>query len=413
MTEAPPELPADANADPLAGQPILEIERDGVFYTLLGTAHVSQASVDAVRALAAQQRFDAIAVELCEPRYQSMRNPDALAKLDLFRVIKEGKVGFVAANLALSGYQRRLSEQLGVEPGAEMRAAIEEGERLHLPVWRVDRDISTTLKRTSAAVGFWQRLMMMSGLAASLLVSEKVDEDEIEKLKQGDLLESTFGEFAKNREPLYRALIAERDQYMAAALRQEAARSPQVKRVLVAIGAGHLAGLAQHLAEDMREPGALRESLRELPPPKNWGTWITVALAVLVVGGFIYGFSQGLDVGKDLLLQWVLITGTGGAVGCLLAGGHPLSILGAFVASPVTPLHPALASGMVSALIEAWIRKPTVADFGHLHRDVTTTAGWWRNRVSRTLLNFFLTNLGTALGFYSAGWLMFKTLSAS
>jgi pheromone shutdown protein TraB len=162
----------------------------------------------------------------------------------------------------------------------------------------------------------------------------------------------------------------------------------------------------------MQEPGALRESLRQLPPPKNWGTWITLALAVVVVGGFIYGFSQGLDVGKDLLLQWVLITGTGGAIGCLLAGGHPLSILGAFAVSPVTPLHPALASGMVSALIEAWIRKPTVADFGHLHRDVTSTAGWFRNRVSRTLLNFFLTNLGTAIGFYTAGWLMFKTLSA-
>lgn len=413
MTEPLADLAGEAEQDPLAGQPIAEIERDGVHYTLLGTAHVSQASVDAVRALAAQQRFDAIAVELCEPRYQSMRDPDALAKLDLFRVIREGKVGFVAANLALSAYQRRLAEQLGVEPGAEMRAAIEEGDRLRLPVWRVDRDVSTTLKRTSAAVGFWQRLMMMSGLAASLLVSENVEEDEIEKLKQGDLLESTFGEFAKNREPLYRALIAERDQYMAAALRQEAARNPSTKRVLVVIGAGHLAGLAQHLAEDTREPGALRESLRQLPPPKNWGTWITLALAVVVVGGFIYGFSQGLDVGKDLLLQWVLITGTGGAIGCLLAGGHPLSILGAFAVSPVTPLHPALASGMVSALIEAWIRKPTVADFGHLHRDVTSTAGWFRNRVSRTLLNFFLTNMGTALGFYTAGWLMFKTLSAS
>ncbi len=412
MTEPQSKADIEPLHDPLAGQPIAEIERDGVHYTLLGTAHVSQASVDAVRALAARQRFDAIAVELCEPRYQSMRNPDALAKLDLFRVIKEGKVGFVAANLALSAYQRRLAEQLGVEPGAEMRAAIEEGDRLQLPVWRVDRDVSITLKRTSAAVGFWQRLTMMSGLAASLLVNEEVDKDEIEKLKQGDLLESTFGEFAKNREPLYRALIAERDQYMAAALRQEAARAPQAQRILVVVGAGHLAGLAKHLAEDMQEPGALRESLRQLPPPKNWGTWITLALAVVVVGGFIYGFSQGLDVGKDLLLQWVLITGTGGAIGCLLAGGHPLSILGAFAVSPVTPLHPALASGMVSALIEAWIRKPTVADFGHLHRDVTSTAGWFRNRVSRTLLNFFLTNLGTAIGFYTAGWLMFKTLSA-
>lgn len=413
MTEALPDVVNDAVQDPLAGQPLLEIERDGVHYTLLGTAHVSQASVDAVRALAAQQRFDAIAVELCEPRYRSMRDPDALAKLDLFQVIKEGKVSLVAANLALSAYQRRLAEQLGVEPGAEMLAAIDEGQRLNLPVWRVDRDVAITLKRTAASVGFWQRLMMMSGLVASLLVNEKIEEDEIEKLKEGDLLEATFGEFAKSREPLYRALIAERDQYMAAALRQEAARNPAAQRVLVVIGAGHLAGLAQHLAEDAREPAELRESLRQLPPPKNWGTWITLILAALVVGGFIYGFMQGSDVGTDMVLRWALITGSFGAVGCLLAGGHPLSILTAFAVSPVTPLHPALSSGMVSSLVEAWLRKPTVADFHTLRDDATSIRGWWRNRVSRVFLNFFLTNMGTAIGFYVAGWALYKAVSSA
>ncbi len=413
MTESETANAVETTPDPLAGQPIIELERDGVHYTLLGTAHISQASVDAVHALLAQRSFDAIAVELCEPRYQAMRDPDALAKLDLFRVIKEGKVGLVAANLALAGYQRRLAEQLGVEPGAEMRAAIEEGQRLALPVWRVDRDVAITLKRAASSVSFWQRLMIMSGLMASLLVSDKVEEDEIEKLKEGDLLEATFGEFAKNREPLYRALIAERDQYMAAALRQEASGLSTPKQVLVVIGAGHLAGLAQHLAEETAAPAPLREQLRELPPPKNWGTWITVILAVLVVGGFIYGFMQGSDVGTDMVLNWVLITGLFGAVGCLIAGGHPLSILGAFVASPITPLHPALSSGMVSALIEAWLRKPTVADFHQLRDDVTSVSGWWKNRVSRTLLNFFFTNLGTAIGFYTAGWALYKAVSSA
>jgi len=122
---------------------------------------------------------------------------------------------------------------------------------------------------------------------------------------------------------------------------------------------------------------------------------------------------QGSDIGTDMVVRWALITGSFGAVGCVLAGGHPLSILTAFAVSPVTPLHPALSSGMVSSLVEAWLRKPTVADFHTLRDDATSIRGWWRNRVSRVFLNFFLTNMGTAIGFYVAGWALYKAVSSA
>ncbi len=392
-----------APVDQLAGQPLIEVERDGVHYTLLGTAHVSRASVDAVRHLLAERPFDAVAVELCEARYQGMRNPNALASLDLFRVVREGKTGMVAANLALSAYQRRLAEQLGVEPGAEMRAGFEEADRRGLPVWRIDRDVGITLRRTYAALGWWSRLKLVSGLMTSVLIDDGVDEAEIERLKTGDVLESTFSEFAQRSAGLHRGLIAERDHFMAAALRQQG-QSSTGKRVLAVIGAGHLAGLAEHLRDDQDDPGAQRANLEQLPPPGRWGLWITVILAVLLLGGFAWGFSQGIDVGTELVLDWILATGLLGALGCLLAGGHPLSILGAFLASPLTPLHPALSSGTVSALIEATVRRPTVADFSALRDDVTSLRGWWRNRVARVLINFFLTSFGTAIGVYLAGY---------
>ena len=301
----------------LVAQPLREVERDGVRYTILGTAHVSQASVDAVHAQIAAHTFDAVAIELCESRYQSMRDPDALAKLDLIRVIREGKTGLVAANLALAGYQRRLSEQLGVEPGAEMKAAWQLAEANNTPVWRIDRDVATTLKRTSAAVGFWDRMMLMSGVIASLIVDDEVDKEDIERLKEGDMLESTFGEFARKRESLYRALIAERDEFMAATLRSQAdAANQSVKHVLVVIGAGHLAGLSQHLQADQEPPTQIQQRLTSLPPSKPWGTWITLVLTALVLGGFAYAFSKGVDIGGAVLLQWVLVTGSLGAVCC-------------------------------------------------------------------------------------------------
>lgn len=398
----------DLPLDPLADQPIVEVEHNRVHYTLLGTAHVSQASVDAVRALIADRPFDAIAVELCETRLQAMTSPDALAQLDIFQVIRNGKIGLVTANLALAAYQRRLAEQLGVEPGAEMRAAIDAAAEKSLPVWCIDRDIGITLRRTYASVGFWRKATLMSGLAMSLIVKDEVGEEEIERLKQGDILESSFHEFAKRDGTLFRTLIDERDRYMAAGLHESSA--PPVQRVLAVVGAGHLAGLAKYLAEEPLSPSSEMAKLNELPPAKSWGTWITAALIVFLLGGFAWGFYQGSDIGTELVLRWVLITGIGGAIGCTLAGGHPLSILSAFVISPVTPLHPALSSGMVSAWVEAWLRRPTVADFSRLRDDVDSLGGWWRNRVARVFVNFFLTNLGTVAGVYLAGWGIVKRL---
>lgn len=400
---------SESDTDPLAGQPIVEIKRDGVHYTLLGTAHVSRASTEAVRALVEQRPFDAIAVELCEIRHKAMTSPGDLAQLDIFHVIREGKIGLVAANLALSAYQRRLAEQLGIEPGAEMRTAIEAAAARSLPLWCIDRDVGITLRRTYAAVSFWRKLTLMSGLAMSLIIDDEVDEAEIERLKQGDILESSFHEFARRDETLYHALIDERDQYMAASLR--ARQADGERRVLAVVGAGHLAGLARYLEEDARDPASSTLSaLQVIPPPRPWGAWLAGAITVFLLAGFAWGFYQGADVGRELVLRWILLTGIGGVLGSLAAAAHPLSILGAFVASPLTPFHPALSSGMVSAWIEAWIRRPRVVDFSRLRDDVGSIRGWWRNRVARVFVNFFLTNLGTAIGVYLAGWGMLKQL---
>lgn len=399
----------------LRSQPHAIVERDGTRFTLLGTAHVSQASIDAVRDAIGTGNFDAVAVELDGPRLQSLTDPDALAKLDLIQVIRTGRTAMFAANLALAAYQRRLAEQLGVEPGAELKRAVLEARQRDLPVHLIDREVGLTFKRASARLGFWGRAKLGGGLLTALFADEEVGAEEIEKLKQGDMLESSFGEFATDSPVLYETVIAERDHYMAARLREldldGLAHSDRgMHEVLAVVGAGHLQGLAKHLREDTRAPAAIREELEALPE-KSGVPYFTLGLAAFVLGGFVWGFWHGgLDVGSDLLLQWVLATGVLGAIGCALAGGHPLSIVVAFLASPITPLHPALASGTLSALTEAWLRKPTYADFMALRDDVQTVRGWWRNRVARVMLNFFLTSLGTAIGVWTGGLRMLGKL---
>ena len=409
-----------------AAQPSRTVVRDGVEYVLLGTAHVSRASADAVRVLVADEHWDAVAVELCVPRATAMLEPEKSAAIDLLTVLREGRAAVVGAGLALGAYQRRLAQQFGIEPGAEMRAAIDGASARGIPYWLVDRDVGTTLRRTRAAVGFWERLKITGGLVASVIDDSEVDEASIERLKHGDVLAGTFAEFASQSPQLYGALIAERDRYMAARLRQEGAlaraedprrlasdaiEGPQPLRVLAVVGAGHLDGIAQHLADETRDPVEILAPLRQDPPPSRFGKWFGWFLVAFVLGGFAWGFAQGKALGLEVLGIWVVTTGALGALGAAVAGAHPLSILAAFVASPLTPLHPALASGMVSAAVELWVRKPRVGDFERLRDDVGSLRGWWRNSVSRVLLVFFLTSLGTAIGVWIAGFQMAAALA--
>jgi pheromone shutdown-related protein TraB len=400
---SPTPAPADSDVSALVGQPLTRIERDGVEYTILGTAHVSRASVAAVHELLTTESFDAVAIELCDTRYRSLRDPEAWRNLDLLQVIRQGKAGMVAANLALSAYQRRLAEQFGIEPGAEMKAAADIADQQGKAIWLIDREVSVTLKRAYRSVGFWDRMSIVSGLIASLFERSEVAEEDIEKLKSGDMLQSAFSEFAKQSEPLYRSLIGERDIYMAARLREEVIAKP-IRRVLVVIGAGHLAGMSQELKEQHDAPSALLMNLKTAPPPSQWPKWFGLAVLITIVAAIAFTFTRGAAMGADALRDWVLFTGIGAAAGTLLGGGHPLSVLTALIVGPLKPFRPIVPVGAIAAAVEMAMRRPRVADFETLRDDVLDWRGWWRNRVSRTLLVFLFSNFGMMIGEYFAGF---------
>jgi len=405
------ESPDIALPDALADQPVARVERDGVEYVLLGTAHVSRASVEAVKALIDREPFDAIAVELCESRARGIRDPEAFAKMDLFQVIRTGKAGMVFASLALSSFQQRIAEQYGIEPGAEMKAAMREAEMRGLPLWLVDREIGTTLNHAYRGVRFRDRLGIIGGLIASVFSSDEIDEAEIEKLKQGDILEGAFGEFARESKPLYEALIGERDRFMAARLREESSMKPGVKRVLVVIGAGHLAGIERELGAQIEPPRALIEPLAAKLPAPKWPKYFAICVMLAIFAAIGYLFWRNAAMGWHALRDWVIYTAALSGIGAAVAGGHPLSVLTAAVMGPLKPLRPpGLSSGVFSGMVEAWLRKPRVADFQSLRKDLLHVSGWWRNRVARTLLVFMLTNLGTIAGEYLAGIRIFSRL---
>ncbi len=377
-------------------------------FVLLGTAHVSPESVADVRRELAAQQYDAIAVELCESRHQSLSDPAALEKLDLFEVLRAGKAGMVMASLALGAYQQRLADQFDIRPGAELEAAIQGAKQQNRPLWLIDRDIGTTLKRIMRRVPWWQRFSLMTGLLGSLLSRQTVSAEEIERLKQGDMLESTFSEFAVQSSALYEPLIAERDRYMAARLLQalasieKASDTPQ--QVLVVVGAGHLKGLENALQEGISDPASERAALERVPPAARWPKVIPWVVVAVILAGFALGFSRSTELGLRLVLDWVLINGGLCALGVLLARGHILTIIGSFFAAPLTSLNPTIGAGFVAAAIELMNRRPRVADFRALRESITDWKGWWRNRVARILLVFLFATIGSAVGTYLAGF---------
>ncbi|HKJ87219.1 MAG TPA: TraB/GumN family protein [Gammaproteobacteria bacterium] len=397
--------PSGQEADPAPTEgPTRTIQVGDTRVTLLGTAHVSRASAEEVTGQITSGRYDAVAVELCASRYRTLTQPDAWGEMDLFRVIRDGRAGMLAAHLALTAYQQRLADQLGVDPGGEMRAAINAAGDADLPLWCIDREVGITLKRLLWGVPWAQRLALIGGLMTSFLSREKVTEDEIERLKEGDWLESTFGEFAEHSPVLFDHLVRERDRYMVARLRQEiGAEAP--RNILVVIGAGHLAGMAERLeGPDDGEPDAAIAELDRLPPKKRWLRVLPWAVVLAVVAGFIIGFQRSPELGLQLVSEWVFINGGLSALGAALGGAHVLAIVGAFVAAPLTSLNPTVGAGMVVAAIETGLRRPRVSDFTTLRSEVTRLRGWWHNRVARILLVFVLSTLGSAVGTYLAGF---------
>lgn len=395
-------------------EPIETVQLKNTVVTLLGTAHISKASADKVIELIRSGEYDCVAVELCKSRHKSMIDPNVLAKMDLFQVIKEKKATMVAASLALGAFQQRMAEQLDVRPGAEMHAAIQSAGDLNIPVALIDREIGTTLKRVYHRVPWWQRMNLVAGLLAGVISRQKISEDEIEKLKEGDMLESAFTQFAEEAESLYEPLVDERDRYMAARLRQEAG-SGDHDHILAVVGAGHLKGIKSYLQQWIGQPLDIADQtvteLDQIPRASRWPKLIPWVIVALILTGFAIGFSRDVDIGWQLLGDWVLINGGLSALGALIAMAHPITVVGAFVAAPLTSLNPTIGAGMVTGAIETYLRRPTVEDFSRLRSDATRLKGWWRNRVTRILLVFLLSTLGSAVGTYLAGFRIFERLT--
>jgi pheromone shutdown-related protein TraB len=368
---------------------------------LIGTAHVSKESIELAKSVIENETPDTVCVELCQSRYQAIKRKERWQDTDIVKVIKDKKAFLLLSNLILASFQKRIADKLDVAPGQEMIQAIQSAEQIGAAVCLADRDIRTTLSRTWRKMGLWSKIKMISQLALSFGEIEEISPEDIEKLKQQDVLDTILAEVGKSHPEIRNTLIDERDRYLAEKIRQ----APGQKIVAV-VGAGHVPGIKKH----WRTPIDLK-SLETIPPQqKIWG-FLKWFLPLSIVGLLIYGFfTDGVKAGTGMVIWWVLAHGILAGIGAVIAFGHPLTILSSMLAAPLTALNPMIAAGWVSGLVEAFSRKPKVRDFENLPQDILSIKGFWKNKVTRILLVVVFTNLGSSIGTFVAIPLMVKLL---
>jgi pheromone shutdown-related protein TraB len=366
---------------------------------LIGTAHMSQESTELVGRIIEEEKPDTVCVELCQSRYQSLTQQTRWQNTDLLRVVREKKAFLLLSNLMLAYFQRKIGQKLGIRPGEEIIRAIKTAGAVGADVHMADRDIRITLSRTWRLMGLWTKVKLLAQLVVSMGDVGAITEEDIEELKSKDVLETLLSEIGQSLPEIKRTLIDERDQYLAHQI-----RTAPGKRIVSVVGAGHVPGVQKYweLPVDI-------ESLNHVPPKGRVFRVLRWIIPILIVGLIIVGFFiAGRETGTHVIKWWVLANAVLAGLGAAVALGHPLTILSAIVASPLTSLNPMIAAGWVSGLVETLLGKPKVRDFETLPEDISSLRGFWKNKITRILLVVVFTNLGSSLGTFVAIPLMIR-----
>ena len=382
---------------------------DGRTITLIGTAHISQDSINEVTEAIKTQKPDCVAIELDQKRCDSIKNPDSWRQLDIIKVLKRGEGFLLLANLVLASFQKRMGQNVGVRPGDEMVAAMKVAEELNIPTTMVDRPIQTTLRRAWAKNSLWGKCKLLSAMISSAFTSEKISSEEIEELKNNSEMDSMMKELSDYMPTVKEVLIDERDKYLASHIWES-----EGSNIIAVLGAGHLPGVQAYLEKIAAGQESTDTTEIANIPNKTLGAkikgWIIPAIIVILIGmGFYFG---GKNKGTELVLSWVLWNGALSAIGSIIAAAHPLTILVSFIGAPITSLCPFVGVGFLTGITQAFICKPKVKDIEDLSTDAGSLKGFYKNRVLKVLLVFILSSLGSSIGTFVSGADIISKLSS-
>ncbi len=369
------------------------IMKDGRVFFLIGTAHISRQSANLVKEVITKEKPDTVCVELDKKRFKALSEKNRWENLDLKTIIKEKQLSTMIINLVLASYQKKLGEKLGVMPGTELLEAANTAKELNLPIELCDREVRITLRRSWHSMTFGQKLKFLTTGLAGLFEKQELTEEKLAELRSKDVLSEMMEELGKAMPVLKRVLIDERDSYLA-----EKMKRAKGKKIVSVVGAGHVKGIINHL--NNKEPIDLNK-IEQIPPSKPITKVIGWGIPTIIVASIFYiGYTKGFSEAGDNAVFWILANGIPSAIGAIIALAHPLTIIAAFIAAPITSLSPLIGAGYVAAFIQAYFKPPVVKEFQNVMSDFNHLTKWWQNRLLKVFLVFILTSLGSVLGTY-------------
>lgn len=364
--------------------------------TIIGTAHVSDESVNEVRDAIIEEEPDIVAIELCYNRFSKMKNEkDGVEEkndISIGDIIRSENLGIFLVSTVLGYFQNKVGEDVGVKPGSEMIAAIETAEETGAQIALIDRDINITLKRVMNQMSFKEKFKFVVSLIGSLITSDE-DLEKIEDLKNEDTINEVMNYFKEVSPKAYNALVHERDAYLSLKLLQ----LPDDAKIIAVVGAGHKPGITEYIENPETLPSiqsleSIEKEGRNIP----WTKIILFLIPLSFVVIFFLAFMKGININEDII-DFVLLTGTLGFLGSILSGSKIQSAIVAFLVAPLTVIHPLLAAGWFSGLVEAKYRHLSTRDFDNLSK-IGSFKELWRNNLFRILIVVMGTNIGVSLG---------------
>ncbi|MAI77580.1 MAG: conjugal transfer protein TraB [Deltaproteobacteria bacterium] len=365
-------------------------------FVLVGTAHISQQSVDLVRQVIEGERPDSVCVELDPQRFEALSKEQSFQAQDLRTIIRNKQLAALMMNLMLASYQKRLGMKLGVTPGSELLEATRAAEELNIPLSLCDRDIRITLRRAWGSLSFWRKGAMISSVFASAFDNPEISEEELARIRQQDVLSELMKELGETMPQLKNALIDERDLYLAQKI-----RAAEGQKIVAVVGAGHIEGMSAAIAADKEID---LSDIEEIPTTSGLWKGIGWAIPALILSSILWiGWSQGFTQAGHNALYWFVANAVPTGIGAALALGHPLTVAASFFAAPFTSLTPVIGAGYVAAFVQVWFMPPTVQEIQNVGEEMGTPMNWWRNHLLRILLVFILTTLGSVIGTWVGG----------